>query len=178
MGDNLYIEDVSMTPNAAIGQTPPFPTTNPIVDVSDIHRGKVIPFVFGELNNVLRENNPNTDIPISPAYVIAYEPTGANLCYYVIAGHVTIAANVRAFNNLGDVVDVNPVSSFVNIDNRVFSYISISGSHHHWTNSVAPNNDRQVWIQWNDGAPYPNPFGSGDLKGGGCNPVYAPTNHQ
>ncbi len=130
-------------------------------------RGKVIPFVFGQLDNVLRENNSNTDIPISPAYVIAYEPTGAKPCYYVIAGHVTNAANVRAFNNLGDVVDVNPVSSFVNIDNRVFSYISISGSHHHWTNSVAPNNDRQVWIQWNDGAPYPNPFGSGDLKGGG-----------
>ena len=167
LGDNLYLEDVSMTPNPAIGQTPPFPVSDNIVNVSDIHRGKVIPFVFGELNNVLRENNTNTDIPMSPAYVVAYDSTGTKPCYYVIAGHSTNAVNVRAYNNLGDVVAVNPVSSFVNIDNRIFSYISISGTAHSWSNSVSSNNDRQVWVQWNDGSPYPNPFGTGDLKGGG-----------
>tara|TARA_R100001440_G_scaffold74993_1_gene101159 strand:+ start:3517 stop:5247 length:1731 start_codon:yes stop_codon:yes gene_type:complete len=167
LGENLYIEDVSMSPNPQIGQTTPFPNTNNIVNVSDIHRGKTIPFVFGELDNVLRENNSSADIPISPAYVISYEPTGTKPCFYVIAGHLTNAVSVRAFNNLGDVVNVNSVSSFVNIDNRVFSYIEISGDVHSWSNSVSQNNDRQVWVQWNNGAPHPNPFENGDLKGGG-----------
>ena len=167
LGDNLYVEDVSMTPNPDIGQSPPFPTLDNIVNVADIHRGKVIPFVFGELDNVLRENNSTTDIPISPAYVVSYDSTGAKPCYYVIAGHSTNAENVRVYNNLGEIVSAAPVSTFVNIDNRVFSYFSIDGTTHSLTNSVASNSNREVWVQWNDGAPHPNPFTNGDLTGGG-----------
>ncbi len=166
MGDNLYIEDVSMTPNANIGQTPPFPVSDNIVDVSDIHRGKVIPWVFGELNGVLRENNTETNIPISPAYVVAYDSTGAKPCYYVIAGHPTNATQVKMYNNLGDSTTRN-VSSFINVDNRTFSYVDIDSTVATFSNSVAANNDRQVWVEWTNGAPYPNPFENGDLKGGG-----------
>lgn len=166
MGENLYIEDVSMTPNANIGQTPPFPTIDNIVNVSDIHRSKVIPWVFGELAGVLRENNSETNIPISPAYVVAYDSTGTKPCYYIIAGHATNATQVKLYNNLGEDTTEN-VSTFVNVDNRTFSYVEISGAHNHWTNSVAANNDRQVWVEWINGAPYPNPFGGDDLKGAG-----------
>ena len=167
MGDNLYVEDVSISPNPDIGQTPPFPVSGDLVDVSDIHRGKVIPFVFGDLAGILRENNTETNIPISPAYVIAYDTGGHKPCYYVIAGHASNASNVKVYNNIGDEVDPVPVSSFINIDNRTFTYLSINGSVHNWSNSVSANNDRQVWVEWNDGAPHPNPFSNGDLKGGG-----------
>jgi len=167
MGDNLYVEDVSISPNPDIGQTPPFPVSGDLVDVSDIHRGKVIPFVFGELAGILRENNTETNIPISPAYVIAYDTGGHKPCYYVIAGHASNASNVKVYNNIGDEVDPVPVSSFINIDNRTFTYFSINGSVHNWSNSVSANNDRQVWVEWNDGAPHPNPFSNGDLLGGG-----------
>ena len=167
MGDNLYIEDVSITPNIEVGKTPPFPRIDSIVDVADIHRGKVIPFVFGELTSILRENNSETNIPISPAYVVAYDSIAPKPCYYIIAGHSTNAANVKVYNNLGDIVAAAAVFSFVNIDNRTYSYFSIDGDVHSWSNSVAPNNDRQVWVEWNDGAPHSNPFGEGDLKGGG-----------
>ena len=166
LGENLYIEDVSMTPNANIGQTPPFPVSDNIVNVADIHRGKVIPWVFGELNGVLRENNSETNIPISPAYVVAFDSTGAKPCYYVVAGHATNATQVKLFNNLGDET-TQPVSTFINSDNRTFSYTEIDGTVATFSNSVAPNNDRQVWVEWISGAPFPNPFGNGDLKGGG-----------
>ena len=167
LGDNLYIEDIAMTPNAQIGQTPPFPTIDNIVNVADIHRGKVIPFVFGELTNVLRENNSTTNIPISPAYVVSYDSTGAKPCYYVIAGHATNATSVNVYNNLNESVSGVSVSTFINVDNRTFAYLSIDGTSHAWSNTVAANNDRQVWIEWNNGAPHPNPFDVGDLKGGG-----------
>ena len=167
MGDNLYIEDVSITPNIELGKTPPFPVVDSIVNVADIHRGKIIPFVFGELTTILRENNTKTNIPISPAYVVAYDSVAPKPCYYIIAGHPTNASNVKVYNNLGDIVAAAPVFSFVNIDNRTYSYFSIDGDVHSWSNSVAPNNDRQVWVEWNDGAPHPNPFGRGDLTGGG-----------
>ena len=166
LGENLYIEDVSMTPNANIGQTPPFPVSDNIVNVADIHRGKVIPWVFGELGGILRENNTETNIPISPAYVVAYDSTGPKPCYYVIAGHATNATQVKLYNNLGEET-TEAVSTFINVDNRTFSYVDIDGTSHSWTNSVAANNDRQVWVEWTNGAPYLNPFEDGDLKGGG-----------
>ena len=166
LGENLYIEDVSMTPNANIGQTPPFPVSDNIVNVADIHRGKVIPWVFGELGGILRENNTETNIPISPAYVVAYDSTRPKPCYYVIAGHATNATQVKLYNNLGEET-TEAVSTFINVDNRTFSYVDIDGTSHSWTNSVAANNDRQVWVEWTNGAPYLNPFEDGDLKGGG-----------
>ena len=165
LGSNLYIEDVSITPNPNIGQTSPFPVLDNIVNVSNIHRGKTIPLVFGELDGILRENNSKTDIPISPAYVIAYDTTGVKPLYYVIAGHATNATSVKVFDNAGN-TDTANVSSFVNIDNRTFSYISLNQTSP-ISQSVAPNNDRQVWVMWNNGAPYVNPFNTGDLKGGG-----------
>tara|TARA_Y100000401_G_scaffold116399_1_gene122052 strand:- start:837 stop:2564 length:1728 start_codon:yes stop_codon:yes gene_type:complete len=166
LGDNLYIEDVSITPNPAIGQSPPFPTLDNIVNVADIHRGKVIPWVFGDLTNVLRENNSTAAIPISPAYVVAYDSLPPKPCYYIICGHATNATQVKVYNNLGETATA-PVSTFVNIDNRTYSYFSIDGTTYSWSNSVAPNDDRQVWIEWDNGAPFPNPFGQGDLVGGG-----------
>ena len=32
---------------------------------------------------------------------------------------------------------------------------------------MAPNDDRQVWVEWDDGGTFPNPVGDGDLKGAG-----------
>ena len=171
MGDNLYIEDVSISPNPSIGQTPPFPLLDDIVNVADIHRGKVIPFVFGNLTGVLRENANTTNIPISPVYVVAYDTSGAKPCYYIAAGHPTNATSVKVYDEEGR-TDTATMLTFVDIDNRGFSYFALdqtSNIQQSVADPTKPGNSsvREVWVEWNDGAPYPNPFGEGDLVGGG-----------
>lgn len=167
LGPNIYIQDVTITPPKYYSLGIPFPTLDDLVNVADIHRGKVLPFVFGNLTGILRENNNITNIPISPAYVVAYDSVAPKPCFYIIAGHVTNATTVRVSNNVGDTPTNPTVHHLVGADNRAYAYFSIDGTTFTWSNSVAANDDRQVWVEWDNGGGYPNPFGDGELQGGG-----------
>ena len=166
IGKNMYIEDVSCS--NALYVSPEWPQDAGLTEVQDIHRGKTIPWVFGDLGALRRSNNNQISIPISPCYCIAYDPaTTGKPVYYIIAGHATNATTVKAFSNTGETQDGVSVSTFINIDGRVLSYIAILQSSS-IPQSVAAGDDRQVWIEWDDGDPYPNPLGNGDgLRGGG-----------
>lgn len=164
IGENMYLEDVSCS--NALYVEPEFTYDRGLVEVQDIHRGKPIPWVFGELFSVQHSSGEDSSLPITPAYVIAFDPSGPSQpIYYLIAGHVTNATSVNLFSNTGE-SDSSTVSSFVNIDNRVFSYVAIPNSSA-IPHTVHPNDDRQVWVEWDDGAPFPSPVSEGDLKGGG-----------
>ena len=164
IGPNMYIEDISCS--NSIHTLAEWPEDGGLVEVQDIHRGKVIPWVFGNLANVKHSSGANSSIPMTPAYAIAYDAGGAGKpVYYLIAGHVTSASSVNLFSNTGE-TDTSTVSTFVNIDNRTLSYISILNSSS-IPQSVAANDDRQVWVEWDDGGPYPNPVGTGSLSGAG-----------
>ena len=164
LGSNMYIEDVSCS--NAFYVSPEWPQDRGLTEVQDIHRGKVIPWVFGHLMGVQHSNGESSLIPITPAYAIAYDPSAAQKpVYYLCCGHVTNANTVNLYSNTGE-VDSASISTFVNIDNRTLTYFSLpNGSP--IPQSVASNDDRQVWIEWDDGGAYPNPVGSGDLQGGG-----------
>jgi hypothetical protein len=166
IGENMYIEDVSCS--NALFVNPEWPQDQGLTEVQDIHRGKTIPWVFGDLAALRRSNNSSISIPISPCYAIAYDPSAAHKpVFYIIAGHETNAATVKAFSNTGEEEDGRPVSMFINIDGRALSYIDIS-SGSTIPQSVKPNDDRQVWIEFDDGDPFPNPLGGDDgLRGGG-----------
>ena len=164
IGENMYIEDVSCS--NALYVEPDFTYERGLVEVQDIHRGKAIPWVFGELHGVEHSSGLDASIPITPAYVIAFDSTAPNNpVFFLIAGHVTNAASVNLFSNTGQ-TDSSQVFTFVNIDNRVYSYVKILDSSS-IPLSVAPNDDRQVWVEWDDGGAYPNPVGAGNLKGAG-----------
>jgi hypothetical protein len=164
LGGNMYIEDISCS--NAFYVSPEWPQDRGLTEVQDIHRGKVIPWVFGNLFGVQHSNGDDASIPITPAYAIAYDPSAAHKpVFYLACGHVTNASSVNLFANTGE-VDSATISTFVNIDNRTLTYFQLpNGSR--IPQSVASNDDRQVWIEWDDGGAYPNPVGSGDLEGGG-----------
>lgn len=166
IGENMYVEDISCS--NALYVNPEWPQDQGLTEVQDIHRGKTIPWVFGDLAALRRSNNTSISIPISPCYAIAYDPSaGHKPVFYVIAGHETNASTVKAFSNTGEEEDGRPVSMFINIDGRALSYIDLS-SGSTIPQSVAPNDDRQVWIEFDDGDPFPNPLGGDDgLRGGG-----------
>jgi len=164
LGPNMYIEDVSCS--NALYVPPEWPRDGQLTEVQDIHRGKVIPWVFGQLEGVTQSNGQQVSIPITPAYVIAYDPSLAiPAVYYLVCGHTTNASTVNLFSNTGE-TDTSAVSSFINIDKRVLSYITILDTST-IPQSVAPNDDRQVWVEWDDGGTFPNPVGEGDLEGAG-----------
>ena len=164
LGENMYIEDVSCS--NALYVSPDWPQDRGLTEVQDIHRGKVIPWVFGELQAVQHSSGDTSSIPITPAYAIAYDPAVAHKpVYYLACGHVTNAASVNLFSNTGE-TDTATIETFVNIDNRTLTYFEIpNGSH--IPQSVAANDDREVWVEWDDGGAYPNPVGEGNLQGGG-----------
>ena len=164
LGENMYIEDVSCS--NALYVSPDWPQDRGLTEVQDIHRGKVIPWVFGELQAVQHSSGDTSSIPITPAYAIAYDPAAAHKpVYYLACGHVTNAASVNLFSNTGE-TDTATIETFVNIDNRTLTYFEIpNGSH--IPQSVAANDDREVWVEWDDGGAYPNPVGEGNLQGGG-----------
>jgi|TARA_R100000479_G_scaffold171087_1_gene114302 hypothetical protein len=164
IGENMYIEDVSCS--NALYVEPDFTYERGLVEVQDIHRGKAIPWVFGELHGVEHSNGLDASIPITPAYVIAFDSGAAGQpVYYLVAGHVTNASSVNLFSNTGE-TDSSNIFTFVNIDNRVYTYVKILNSSH-IPQSVAANTDRQVWVEWDDGGAYPNPVGTGNLSGAG-----------
>lgn len=164
IGENMYIEDVSCT--NALYTAPDFPYDRGLVEVQDIHRGKPIPWIFGSLQSVEHSSGNDSSIPITPCYVIAFDPSAPSQpIYYLIAGHSTNAASVNLFSNTGETHTSN-VSTFINIDNRVFSYVSVPNSSA-IPHTVDANDDREVWVEWDDGGGYPNPVGSGELEGAG-----------
>jgi len=164
LGENMYIEDVSCS--NALYVSPEWPQDRGLTEVQDIHRGKIIPWVFGELQAVQHSSGDTSSIPITPAYAIAYDPSAAHKpVFYLAAGHVTNAASVNLFSNTGE-TDTATIETFVNIDNRTLTYFELpNGSH--IPQSVAANDDREVWVEWDDGGAYPNPVGEGNLQGGG-----------
>ena len=164
LGENMYIEDVSCS--NALYVSPEWPQDKGLTEVQDIHRGKVIPWVFGELQAVQHSSGSTSSIPITPAYAIAYDPSaGHKPVFYLACGHVTNANTVNLFSNTGE-TDTATISTFVNIDNRTLTYFNIpNGSS--IPQSVAANDDREVWVEWDDGGAYPNPVGEGNLQGGG-----------
>ncbi len=164
LGENMYIEDVSCS--NALYVSPEWPQDRGLTEVQDIHRGKVIPWVFGELQAVQHSSGSTSSIPITPAYAIAYDPSaGHKPVFYLACGHVTNANTVNLFSNTGE-TDTATISTFVNIDNRTLTYFNIpNGSS--IPQSVAANDDREVWVEWDDGGAYPNPVGEGNLQGGG-----------
>jgi hypothetical protein len=164
LGENMYIEDVSCS--NAFYVSPEWPQDRGLTEVQDIHRGKVIPWVFGELQGIQHSSGSTSSIPITPAYAIAYDPSaGHKPVFYLAAGHVTNAASVNLFSNTGE-TDTATISTFVNIDNRTLTYFELpNGST--IPQSVAANDDREVWVEWDDGGAYPNPVGEGNLQGGG-----------
>ena len=164
LGPNMYIEDVSCS--NALYVPPEWPRDGELTEVQDIHRGKVIPWVFGELHGIIQSNGQNVSIPITPAYVIAFDPSlPVPAVYYLVCGHSTNANTVNLFSNTGQ-TDTSAVDTFINIDKRVLSFITILDTST-IPQSVAPNDDREVWVEWDDGAGFPNPVGPGDLKGAG-----------
>ncbi len=164
LGENMYIEDVSCS--NAFYVSPEWPQDKGLTEVQDIHRGKVIPWVFGELQAVQHSSGSTSSIPITPAYAIAYDPSAAQKpVFYLACGHVTNANTVNLFSNTGE-TDTSNISTFVNIDNRTLTYFSIPNSSS-IPQSVAANDDREVWVEWDDGGAYPNPVGEGNLQGGG-----------
>ena len=164
LGPNMYIEDVSCS--NALYVPPEWPRDGELTEVQDIHRGKIIPWVFGELQAVQHSNGQTASIPITPAYVIAYDPSlHPPAVYYLACGHETNANTVNLFSNTGE-TDTSSVETFINIDKRTLTYITILDTST-IPQSVAPNDDRQVWIEWDDGGTFPNPIGEGDLKGAG-----------
>jgi hypothetical protein len=164
MGPNMYVESVSCS--NALYVSPEWPQDKGLTEVQDIHRGKVIPWVFGKLHGVQQSNGDVLEIPITPAYVIAYDPSaGHKPVYYLACGHVTNANTIQAYSNTGE-VDGATIYTFVNIDNRTLTYFHLDNGSP-IPQSVAANDDRQVWIEWDDGGAYPNPVGEGDLEGGG-----------
>lgn len=164
LGENMYIEDVSCS--NALYVSPEWPQDRGLTEVQDIHRGKVIPWVFGELQAVQHSSGSTSSIPITPAYAIAYDPAAAHKpVFYLACGHVTNANTVNLFSNTGE-TDTGTIETFVNIDNRTLTYFSIPNSSH-IPQSVAANDDREVWVEWDDGGAYPNPVGEGNLQGGG-----------
>jgi len=164
LGENMYIEDVSCS--NALYVSPEWPQDRGLTEVQDIHRGKVIPWVFGELQGIQHSSGDTSSIPITPAYAIAYDPSaGHKPVFYLAAGHVTNAASVNLFSNTGE-TDTATIRTFVNIDNRTLTYFDLpNGST--IPQSVAANDDREVWVEWDDGGAYPNPVGEGNLQGGG-----------
>ena len=164
LGENMYIEDVSCS--NALYVSPEWPQDRGLTEVQDIHRGKIIPWVFGELQAVQHSSGSTSSIPITPAYAIAYDPSaGHKPVFYLAAGHVTNAASVNLFSNTGE-TDTATIETFVNIDNRTLTYFELpNGST--IPQSVAANDDREVWVEWDDGGAYPNPVGEGNLQGGG-----------
>lgn len=164
LGENMYIEDVSCS--NALYVSPEWPQDRGLTEVQDIHRGKVIPWVFGELQAVQHSSGSTSSIPITPAYAIAYDPSAAQKpVFYLACGHVTNANTVNLFSNTGE-TDTGTIETFVNIDNRTLTYFSIPNSSS-IPQSVAANDDREVWVEWDDGGAYPNPVGEGNLQGGG-----------
>ena len=164
IGPNMYVEDASCS--NALYVSPEFPIIRGLTEVQDIHRGKVIPWVFGKLMAVQHSNSQTASIPITPAYVIAYDPSvGHKPVFYLAAGHATNAVSVNVFSKTGE-TDSALIKSFVNIDSRTFSYFELpTGSH--IPQAVDANNDLEFWVEWDDGGAYPNPVGEGDLEGGG-----------
>jgi len=164
LGENMYIEDVSCS--NALYVSPDWPQDRGLTEVQDIHRGKVIPWVFGELQAVQHSSGDTSSIPITPAYAIAYDPSVFDTpVFYLACGHVTNAASVNLFSNTGE-TDTATIQTFVNIDNRTLTFFELPNSSS-IPQSVAANDDREVWVEWDDGGAYPNPVGEGNLQGGG-----------
>ena len=99
MGPNMYIEDISCSNGLYVSSE--WPQQRGLTEVQDLHRGKTIPWVFGKLHGVQHSNGNSSSIPITPAYVIAYDPSAAHKpVYYIACGHISNANTVNIFSSL------------------------------------------------------------------------------
>lgn len=164
MGSNMYIESISCT--NAFYVKPEWDYDKGLVEVNETHRGKVIPFVFGNLTSIQQSNGDTIGIPITPAYILAADPVTGNY-YFLIAGHNTTSTTVKIYNDIGQIYSPVDVGSFVNIDNRTITYFILPDFVTFNTPLNNGNDPLEVWVEWDNGGTYPNPLGEGTLEGGG-----------
>lgn len=168
-GDVLFLEKSAYSKPPMFPDIPLTPPADPdgIIDVLDVHKGKVAPAIIGAAGRLYGQDATLTSAGATPAYLIAYENVAPDYsAWYVIAGHDVNAPTVKMYDNQGNSQDNLSVGRYIGARGSIYSFVRlVAGTP--IDRSFVANNDREYWIEWDDGGGLNNPTGAGDLEFGG-----------
>ena len=140
-------------------------STAGIVDVLDVHKGKPFPVVIGRSGFAysLGDMTPRDNI-LSPAYLIGIGLTGTLPAYFLVAGHLVEATNMKIYDSEGN-SDTGAVDTWVNANNDIFSFCAINFNSTNLKNAKNEE-DIEYYCTWDVKGGYPSPYNEGALEGG------------
>ena len=137
---------------------------NNIIQALEVHRGKVLPIVFGSSGTGFDKDYSAVNYPSTPAYVIYATHGSGNQIWLAVAPHDVEASRVRIFDDLGN-NRVETIEKWVRSDGRIFSFVQFT----HGSGFQNPVDDESArfFVSWYDGGGYISPSQKTALTGGG-----------
>lgn len=155
------VTGISLSPLNVIFQS----GTNKI-EVSDVHKGKQLPIVFGTAGDIYDENNQVNRYAVSPAYVLHVMSVGPHTVWLIVAGHAVEATYVRIIDDRGGTT-LQPVYQWIRQNGDVFSYVTFNLDGATVAN-IANDNSIKYFASWTDfGGGYVSIQNESSLTGGG-----------
>lgn len=138
---------------------------NYILDVLEVHKGKILPIVFGEAGVVYDFEDNAINYPSTPAYIIYAQHGSSNKIWMAIAPHAVNASRVRVYDDLGN-NRVEDVEQWVRSDGRIFSFVHFTHSSASFQNPVDDESAR-YFCSWFDGGGLVSPNTNEAITGAG-----------
>lgn len=136
-----------------------------LIDVVGVHKGKNIPFVFGDAGTYIDDQNTLQKFGATPAYVIYATSGGANKIWLAISAHDVDAPNVRIFDDLGN-NRLENVQKFISRSGSVFCFVEFTHSSGGFQNPVDDENAK-YFCCWEQGGGYRSPLTNAPISNAG-----------
>ena len=164
-GARISSEDLTDLVNPTFSTLSTIQDANFFLEVLELHKGKILPLVFGEPGNAFNKDYGAISYPSTPAYVIYATHGAGNQIWLAVAPHDVDASTVRIYDDLGN-NRVETIKKWIRRDGRIFSFVEFTHSSGGFQNPVQDESSR-YFVSWNNGGGYISPTQKTILKGGG-----------
>lgn len=149
VGKNAQIasKELSATINTALSPLSSiFISGTTFIEVIETHKGKNIPFVFGEAGQFYDDQNTLQSFGATPAYVIYATSGSTNKIWLAIAAHDVDATRVRIYDDKGN-NRVESVQKFIGRGGDVFCFVEFTHASGGFQNPVDDESAR-FYCSW------------------------------
>lgn len=158
--------ELSSKLNTAISPlTSIFKSGTSLIEVSDVHKGKNIPFIIGQCGSFIDEFETVKYFGATPAYVIFATFGASNNIWLAIASHDVTATTVRVYDDIGN-FRTETVEKFTRRDGRVFCFVKFTHPTGGFQNPVEDESSR-YFISWMNGGGFKSPLTNEPISNGG-----------
>ena len=161
----ISAKDLSDLTNSSLSPLSSILNSNNFIEVLELHRGKILPIIFGAAGEGFDIDNNVIYYPATPAYVIYATHGAGNQIWLALAPHDVEAERVRIYDDLGNFRTEN-VEKWIRRDGRIFSFVHFTHGTGSFQNPVDDESAR-FFVSWFDGGGLISPSTNSAITGGG-----------